>query len=189
MGPNDDERWLRVLARVTAGGDVEPTLARMCGVGVEMTAMSGAAISLMAGDRPRGALWSTDGVSAAIDELEFTLGEGPCIDAHHDGVPVLAPDLQRQPAPRWPAFSPAALSVGACRVRVPHCGGDHPAGRPEPLPGSARPAVRGGARQCAGGGGRIGPGADRARRHPGRYIRAHLRIGISSWDSGPGRVR
>jgi hypothetical protein len=101
---------------VTSDGSVEPTVGRVCSVGVELTATTGGAISLMAGDEPRGSLWTTDAVSAAIDELEFTLGEGPCVDAHRDGAPALEPDLEHQHATRWPAFSPAALRVGARAV-------------------------------------------------------------------------
>jgi hypothetical protein len=116
MGTGDDERTSRILARVTSDGTVEPTVGRVCHVGVELTATTGAAITLMAGDEPRGSLWSTDAVSAAIDELEFTLGEGPCVDAHRDGEPVLEPDLEHQLGSRWPAFSPAALRMGARAV-------------------------------------------------------------------------
>jgi hypothetical protein len=32
---------------------------------------------LMSGDIPQGSLCSTDGVSALIEDLQYTLGEGP----------------------------------------------------------------------------------------------------------------
>ena len=40
--------------------------------------------------------------------LQFTLGEGPCVDAFAAAHPVLVPDLAAVPAARWPAFTRAA---------------------------------------------------------------------------------
>jgi len=63
----------------------------------------------------RGIVCCTDRVAAAIEELQFTLGEGPCIDAFHRG-PVLLDDLAgsghlgRDP---WPMFTAAAFASGA----------------------------------------------------------------------------
>ena len=37
---------------------------------------------LMSGDIPRGSLCTTDEVSHLIEELQYTLGEGPCVDAY-----------------------------------------------------------------------------------------------------------
>jgi hypothetical protein len=52
-------------------------------------------------------------VSELIEELQFTLGEGPCVDAYHQGRPVLEPDLADPVTPRWMAFSPPALAANA----------------------------------------------------------------------------
>ena len=43
--------------------------------------MNGAGVMLMSSDIPRGSLNSTDDVSELIEELQCTLGEGPCADA------------------------------------------------------------------------------------------------------------
>ena len=43
--------------------------------------MNGAGVMLMSSDIPRGWLNSTDDVSELIEELQCTLGEGPCADA------------------------------------------------------------------------------------------------------------
>jgi hypothetical protein len=55
-------------------------------------------------------------VSTLIEDLQFTLGEGPCVDAHTHGRPVLEPDLADPSTPRWLAFSPPALAAGARAV-------------------------------------------------------------------------
>lgn len=54
---------------------------------------------------------SSDPVSALIEELQFTLGEGPCIDAFSGQRPVLESELAAAPT-RWPAFSPRAVDMG-----------------------------------------------------------------------------
>jgi len=55
-------------------------------------------------------------VSELIEELQFTLGEGPCVDAYNQGRPVLEPDLADPEEPRWLAFSPRALAADARAV-------------------------------------------------------------------------
>jgi hypothetical protein len=43
--------------------------------------VNGAGVMLMSGDIPRGSLNSTDDVSQLIEELQYTLGEGPDVAA------------------------------------------------------------------------------------------------------------
>ncbi len=78
--------------------------------------MSGAGIMLMSGDMPRGSVCTTDAVSALLEELQFTLGEGPCVDAFQQGGPVLEPDLADPRIARWLAFSGPAIKAGARAV-------------------------------------------------------------------------
>ncbi len=52
-------------------------------------------------------------MAALIEELQYTLGEGPCIDAHQTGTAVAEPDLVAPAVPRWPAFTPKAVDAGA----------------------------------------------------------------------------
>jgi hypothetical protein len=51
-------------------------------------------------------------VSALIEQLEYTLGEGPCLDAYRQDRPVLEPDLAHPAMPRWPAFGGPAVEAG-----------------------------------------------------------------------------
>jgi hypothetical protein len=66
----------------------------------------------MSGDIPRGSLCTTDEVSQLIEELQYTLGEGPCVDAHQQDKVVAEPDLADPVTRRWPAFTPPALQAG-----------------------------------------------------------------------------
>src|SRR5688500_4456017 len=78
--------------------------------------MTGAGLMLTFGDVPRGSLCTSDAVSATIEELQFTLGEGPCVDAYSSGRAVTEPDLGAPLRPRWSAFTPAAVDAGARAV-------------------------------------------------------------------------
>jgi len=110
------ERLLRILSLLTAESNAEPGTARLCDVCAEVSAMSGAGIMLMSDDVPMGSVCSTNEVSNLIEELQYELGEGPCVDAHKEGRPVLEPDLADPATPRWMAFSPPALAAGTRAV-------------------------------------------------------------------------
>jgi GAF domain len=105
------ERQLRILSLLTSGG-VDVTTARLCEVSAEVTAVSGAGVMLMPGDTAQGSLCTTDEVSALIEQLQFALGEGPCLDAFHHDRPVLEPDLVHPVTARWLAFSSPAIEAG-----------------------------------------------------------------------------
>ena len=78
--------------------------------------MTGAGIMLMWGDVPPGSVCTTDEVSALIEQLQYDLGEGPCVDAHQLERPVLEPDLADPSDPRWLAFAGPALDAGVRAV-------------------------------------------------------------------------
>jgi GAF domain len=61
-------------------------------------------------------LCSTNQVSNLIEELQYTLGEGPCVDAYRHDQVVLEPDLADPATPRWLAFTPPAVEAGARAV-------------------------------------------------------------------------
>lgn len=71
---------------------------------------------LMSGDIPGGSLCASNDVSQLIEELQYTLGEGPCVDAYHQDMSVTEPDLAAPVTRRWLAFTPPALKAGARAV-------------------------------------------------------------------------
>lgn len=109
------QRLARVLARMEARRDL-PGPDRLCESAASIIGMTGAGIMLISAEGPRGSVGSSDDVSALIEELQLTLGEGPCLDAYSYGRPVLEPDLAGSAVPRWPAFRPPAVNVGARAV-------------------------------------------------------------------------
>ena len=86
--------------------------ARLCGACPGIVGVNGAGVMLMSGDIPRGSLCTTDEVSQLIEELQYTLGEGPCVDAYQQDKVVAEPDLADPVTRRWPAFTPPALQAG-----------------------------------------------------------------------------
>jgi ANTAR domain/GAF domain len=70
---------------------------------------SAGVVSLMTRAGYRAATVATDNRARRLDEDQFTLGEGPALDAFDTSSAVLAGNLREQPWPtRWPLFVPAA---------------------------------------------------------------------------------
>ncbi len=111
------DRVTRILARLASTGSAtDAGTGRLCAVAAGVTEMSGAGIMLMVGNEPHTSVCTTGGVSALIEDLQYTLGEGPCVDAYRLGRPVLEPDLGAPTEARWPAFARSAVAGGARAV-------------------------------------------------------------------------
>ncbi len=107
------DRRVRILAELSAGIDGVQSSARLCEVSTDVIGVTGSGVMLMSGDVPSGSLCATNLVSRRIEDLQYMLGEGPCIEAYERDQVVLEPDLADPLTPRWSAFSPAALEAGA----------------------------------------------------------------------------
>jgi hypothetical protein len=92
-------------------------VADACAVAVTAARVSGAGVTVMTRTDSGRVVCVTDDVSAGVEELQLTFGEGPCVDAYASGAPVLSTDLGAGLAlRRWPAFAPAAQEIGAAAV-------------------------------------------------------------------------
>lgn len=111
-----EDRRRQLLASVSPTDGGTTGLLELCTVCVEITEVSGAGISLMVGDAPQVTLCTTNEVSELIEEMQFTYGEGPCVDAHRLCAPVIETDLAAPRLPRWDAFRGAALAGGVRAV-------------------------------------------------------------------------
>jgi hypothetical protein len=110
------DRRARIVARIVAAGGSPSAPGPLCEVAAEVIGVTGAGVMVMHDDIPQASLCSTGPVSALIEELQYTLGEGPCIDAHRTGTVIVEPDLSSPAYLRWPAFTPEALDAGARAV-------------------------------------------------------------------------
>ena len=113
----DQGRWAGLLAEAAAEGDAQPRrISELC---VEMLGVTGAGISMVTTSGNHGVVCATDEVSAKIEDLQLTLGEGPCIDSVSGGSPVLISDLGARgdfSGERWPAFLEGAGAAGVRAV-------------------------------------------------------------------------
>jgi hypothetical protein len=78
----------------------------------QATRVSGVGLALMGSAGAGGIVAATGGHARQMEDLQFALGEGPCMDAARTGRPVFCSDLSGDGAARWPAFSTGAGQAG-----------------------------------------------------------------------------
>ncbi len=88
---------------------------RLCASVTTSVPVSGAAVALMTAAGHGGTLAATDGPAEVMENLQQTLGEGPCLTAFRDRRPALEHDLARA-GQRWPGFAPAATASGIAAI-------------------------------------------------------------------------
>lgn len=83
---------------------------QICRAFTEGLGMDGAAISMLTGSPARQTLWATDPTAQLLEDLQFGLNEGACMDAATTGRPVLVADLRTSArSARWPIFAAAVI--------------------------------------------------------------------------------
>jgi hypothetical protein len=110
---DERNRWARLLAASGPERAAQPL--RICELCVDALDVTGAGIALVTAAGHRGVVCATNDISATIEDLQLTLGEGPCVDAAVTGSPVLLADLGQLPdvaVERWPAFMEGAATAG-----------------------------------------------------------------------------
>jgi GAF domain/ANTAR domain len=92
-----------------------PDVARLCDACVAgLPGVAGAGLAVMTSLPAQQVRYASNQVSARVEELQVTLGEGPCVEAFAQRRPVLATDLDDAYWMwRWPVFAPAAVGAGA----------------------------------------------------------------------------
>jgi hypothetical protein len=98
------------------GDGVVGNLKRLCAAATGALSVSGVGMSVMAEDGVRGVAAASDAASERIEELQFVLGEGPCIDAFAARRPVLVPDLADGVVNHWPVYTSTVLQGGVRAV-------------------------------------------------------------------------
>jgi hypothetical protein len=78
--------------------------------------VTGVGLSLMTRGGPTAVVAATDGSARVMEELQFSLGEGPCVDSVRTGLPVLHGDLAETASRLWPGFTAGALDAGIAAV-------------------------------------------------------------------------
>ncbi len=83
---------------------------RLCRASVDLVHVDAAAISLIFNGTNSATLGASSQAARLYDELQFTLGEGPCLESVARQSPVLVPDLADTSDDRWPAYTAAMLA-------------------------------------------------------------------------------
>ncbi|MCX4670974.1 ANTAR domain-containing protein [Streptomyces sp. NBC_01381] len=116
--PNGRSARIRVLvAEQAARRGARVGVLDVCAAAVASLPVGGAGMSAMSRTAASHPLCSTDDISEQLEELQLTLGEGPCVDAFTHGAAILTPDLRTgELQDCWPVFADAALETGALAV-------------------------------------------------------------------------
>ena len=85
---------------------------RLCTACVDLLDVDAAAISLVFDGSNAGTLGVSSPPALVYDELQFTVGEGPCLESVASRAPVLVTDLADPIERRWPIYGPAMLAHG-----------------------------------------------------------------------------
>ncbi|MDQ0947336.1 hypothetical protein QFZ24_001259 [Streptomyces phaeochromogenes] len=118
MRPDSRSTRIQVLvAEQAARRGARAGVVDVCAAAVAALPVGGAGLSAMSRTAASHPLCSTDDISAQLEELQLTLGEGPCVDAFVRGCAVLTPDLLTgELQEHWAVFADAALEAGARAV-------------------------------------------------------------------------
>ncbi|QWZ08754.1 GAF and ANTAR domain-containing protein [Nocardioides panacis] len=98
------------------GPSIGGRLQRLCRAATRDLTASGVGVSVMSRAGGVVATAASSPRSSRVEELQFELGEGPCLTACRTGSPVLVPDLEQTVAVTWPGYASAALSHGVQAV-------------------------------------------------------------------------
>jgi hypothetical protein len=106
------ERLWQVIAAASGAPGDDRWAQAVCVACTEEHAGADAAILALRGTaRAQEVVGASDGWAAQLAESQYTVGEGPGVDAFSSGAPVLVPDV-RVEQERWPGFVQEALTAG-----------------------------------------------------------------------------
>jgi hypothetical protein len=86
----------------------------LCNAAVLRARADGAALAVLTqSSRTRELVYATDTMARKLDELQYTIGEGPCVDAYLYDNPQFYAELDNvAQTSRWPTFASAATRLG-----------------------------------------------------------------------------
>ena len=99
------------IARVASAFASHQERGTFCTASADVLGVASAGVALMSG-RHNAPVCHSDGRSLALAEAQFSLGEGPSLDAFATREVVHEPDLEYPQVARWPMFTATALELG-----------------------------------------------------------------------------
>ena len=110
----NDDQSLRIAVAFAREAAKSPE-ARLCSACVDVLDVTGAGITIMGGGQA-GPVCVSNPRMAALEDLQYTIGEGPCQDAFRSNTFVHAPRLDVSASARWPSFVDLAHATGVGAV-------------------------------------------------------------------------
>lgn len=98
---------------VLADSPLDRVLERVAQVAKALLGATGVSVSLIRAGSPS-TVASTDPATTALDESQYSVGDGPCMEAARTGIAVYVPDLREET--RWPAIASRAEKAGVRSV-------------------------------------------------------------------------
>ena len=100
--------------RQAADNDLFAGVDRLCEAAMQQTNADGVALAVLTRSRRvRELIYPSDPIAKQIDDLQYTVGEGPCFDAYIDDAPKFYPELSNvAQTARWPTFACEATRLG-----------------------------------------------------------------------------
>lgn len=101
----------RILPLLLANQGEGTLLGAVCLTAVAALEVDGAGLSLLTGDH-RGSVCAHGGFASLGEDFQFSLGEGPCLDAFDTIELIEVADLASHEGMRWPMFSQGMTDAG-----------------------------------------------------------------------------
>jgi hypothetical protein len=108
--PLDSETFAKAVA--ARSDEAHDPISSLCLACTDVVGVRGAALLVISGKRVLGCVGVSDLVTEAVEQVEYTLGDGPCMAAYKTKFPVFDEDLSDDQDGRWPEFRRGALAVG-----------------------------------------------------------------------------
>ncbi len=109
------EAFVNLADTLVTGFDIADLFHDLAGACVDLLEVSAAGLMLVdVGGRLR-VMSSSSERSRLLELMEIQNDEGPCLDCHRGGTPVLVDDLTAERG-RWPSFADEAIRVGFAAV-------------------------------------------------------------------------
>ncbi|MBV1939032.1 GAF and ANTAR domain-containing protein [Streptomyces sp. BV286] len=99
----EDMEAARLVTKSVEGAPAREVPQRLCTALCATLGVDGATLSLLTDTPSRQMLAASDDTALLLEEIQFTVCEGPCVSAAATGEPVLVDDLRYALSP-WPLF-------------------------------------------------------------------------------------
>ena len=110
------DRWRRIADQIEQVGPSFSLGHRVCTVAADLLSANDASLALVV-NHATSWIEGSDDAAVVLDELQFSLGDGPSFLAIDSLAPVMAIDMTSPEAlRRWPAFAPVAIRHDAIAV-------------------------------------------------------------------------